>query len=327
MFATDGSFKPAGQILTSFKESVAMGSYQATATTIDGLCNELRYSSGCAGSVSIGTAYTKDGVTIPTGWYNFIWSPHRSGGMNGQANSDNTNYGSLWLSGMTISGCFMVRFANGAIQQVRDLYISKGTWLANIGSGSTTHAAALKSWFDSNKASTPRNSCLGFYSAANGNGSIYTGYFLNGYDSNPYGGFYVAHYNTPYYVGIQNGTYTQYQLATHSDLASYAKSAINAWGTSISFTPTSFAVPILLQVNSGLFTIMSNGPLSGTHNLNVRRVHNGNLEKSNSSLYTCTVTYTATEAALSVGVTITLNNSGTYTVTTTGNAQMIATYY
>jgi hypothetical protein len=38
------------------------------------------------------------------------------------------------------------------------------------------------------------------------------GYFLSGYDNSPYGGFYVCHYNTPYYVGITNGAFTQYQL-------------------------------------------------------------------------------------------------------------------
>ena len=55
-----------GQLKTSFKSSVAMGTYQATATTIGDLCEELRYSSGVAGSANITTAYTKDGVTIGT---------------------------------------------------------------------------------------------------------------------------------------------------------------------------------------------------------------------------------------------------------------------
>ena len=111
-----------GQLLTSFKNSVAMGSYQATATTIPNLINELRYSSGCAGSFSLGTAYTLSGVTIPTGWYNFLYIPHRSGGVNGQANGDNTNYGSLLLSGMTVSGCYIVRYSSSSIAEVRNVY-------------------------------------------------------------------------------------------------------------------------------------------------------------------------------------------------------------
>jgi hypothetical protein len=88
--------------------------------------------------------------------------------------------------------------------------ISDGT----IGSGVSSHATALQNWFNSNKDKTMRNRLISFYSAANGNGSMCFGYFLNGYDNNPYGGFFVCHYNTPYYVGILNGTYTQQQILT-----------------------------------------------------------------------------------------------------------------
>lgn len=56
-----------GQLKTSFKSSVAMGTYQPAATTIPNLCEELRYSSGVAGSAAILTAYTKDNVTIGPG--------------------------------------------------------------------------------------------------------------------------------------------------------------------------------------------------------------------------------------------------------------------
>lgn len=86
-----------------------------------------------------------------------------------------------------------------------------------IGNSSTTHATALKNWFDSNKASTPRNQLIAFYDVSSGNGSLTFGYFLSDYDSNPYGGFYCAHYNTPYYIGIQNGTYTQSQIWKKGD--------------------------------------------------------------------------------------------------------------
>ena len=89
------------QIHTSFKSSVAMGSYGTSNTTLSGFMNEVRFSSGCTGSISLGTAVTSNGVTIPTGWYNFIYSPHRTGGNNGAAVGDNCNYGSLLLMGMT----------------------------------------------------------------------------------------------------------------------------------------------------------------------------------------------------------------------------------
>ena len=111
-----------GQIKTSFKSSIATGSYQSTQTKIPELCEELRYSSGVMGSVNISTAYTKDGITIATGWYNFLWVPHRSGGVNGAASGDNCDYGSLYLSGMTLSGLYMIRYASKAIAEVKNLY-------------------------------------------------------------------------------------------------------------------------------------------------------------------------------------------------------------
>ena len=43
------------------------------------------------------------------------------------------------------------------------------------------------------------------------------GYFLSGYDSNPYGGFFVAHYDTPYYVGISSGNFIQSRLWKSGD--------------------------------------------------------------------------------------------------------------
>lgn len=86
--------------------------------------------------------------------------------------------------------------------------------IASIGSSSTSHATALKNQFDSNKANITRNVLINFYDSSGGNGSIDMGYFLSGYDTGPYGGFFVAHYNSAYYVGISGGTYTQFNLLT-----------------------------------------------------------------------------------------------------------------
>lgn len=88
-----------GELKTSFNGAVAIGSRVSSQTTIDGLCEELRFSSGCMGSVNITTAYTMNGITIPGGgaWYNYIWVPHRSGGNSGAASGDNCNYGTLYL--------------------------------------------------------------------------------------------------------------------------------------------------------------------------------------------------------------------------------------
>lgn len=115
-----------GQLLTSYKSSVAMGSYGSAQTTVPNLVNEVRYSSGCMGSASINTAYT-NGVTIPTGWYNFIYTPHRSGGNSGSASGDNCNYGNLELFSMTMAGGrYVIRVAGGAIAEVvRTLDVSQ----------------------------------------------------------------------------------------------------------------------------------------------------------------------------------------------------------
>lgn len=108
-----------GQLKTSFKQSVAMGSYGSSQTTIEGLAGEVRYSSGCSGSANIGTAYTLGGVTIPTGWYNFSWMPHRSGGVNGASSGDNCNYGNLLLFGMNnTNGRFIIRVSSSEVQEV-----------------------------------------------------------------------------------------------------------------------------------------------------------------------------------------------------------------
>lgn len=130
-----------GQLKTSFKSSVAVGSYGASATTVAGLLSELRYSSGCMGSVNLTTAYN----SISTGWYNFLYIPHRSGGANGKAEGDNCDYGTLLLYGMTVAGAgahWRIQFSSGnigTVQQVVDT--NTNTWRGiqnNLTSTSTT---------------------------------------------------------------------------------------------------------------------------------------------------------------------------------------------
>ena len=130
-----------GQIQTSFKDSIAMGSYCVSATAMPNICEELRYSSGAAGSLKLDTAYTKDDVTIATGWYNFLWIPHRSGGVNGEASGDNCNYGSLYLSGMTVGdAAYLLRYGtNSEIKELHDLFaprhLQNGTTRYNMDTG------------------------------------------------------------------------------------------------------------------------------------------------------------------------------------------------
>ena len=90
-----------GQLKTSTWSSIAMGSYGSSQSTIPNFANEIRKSSGATGSVYITTAFTKNSVTMPVTWYNFIYAPHRSGGKNGAESGDNSSYGTLILSTMT----------------------------------------------------------------------------------------------------------------------------------------------------------------------------------------------------------------------------------
>lgn len=96
------------------------------------------------------------------------------------------------------------------------------------GGSGVDHKTTIQNYFTNNMNTIPRSALTGFYSSALGNGSVYMGYFLKGYDRqdsihNEYGGFYVAHYNTPYYVGISNGTYTQQNIltSTNTPMADY----------------------------------------------------------------------------------------------------------
>ena len=92
----------------------------------------------------------------------------------------------------------------------------------------STHAAALQACFNANKSKITRDTLQVGYSSAYGNGSLVLGYFLPGYDSSPYGGFFVCHYNNARYVGIQNGVYTQYELTKTASSSRRIKENIKA---------------------------------------------------------------------------------------------------
>ena len=99
-----------------------------------------------------------------------------------------------------------------------------------------SHATALKSIFDKNKTSIPRNKFISMLSRAYDNTSYYMGYFIKNYDNNPYGGFFVAHYDTAYYIGIANGSFTQHRLVYSTDIPNSLK---NPHALTISLNGTS----------------------------------------------------------------------------------------
>lgn len=93
-----------------------IGSKQADAGTVPNLVDELRFTNGQMGSVNISTAYTLNNITVGSGWYNYIYIPHRGGGNSGQADGDNVSYGTLILKGMTMnSPIYSIRVTSGSI--------------------------------------------------------------------------------------------------------------------------------------------------------------------------------------------------------------------
>lgn len=115
-------------------------------------------------------------------------------------------------TGSGASGTWDISILGNAATATSAVYAS--SYLASRGTVSgSSHAAAIKAQFDANKATIPRNNLITYYSSAYSNGSQMFGYFLTGYDTTPYGGFYVCHYTSAKYVGIGGGTYTEYEIS------------------------------------------------------------------------------------------------------------------
>lgn len=107
-----------GSVIIGSGEVVNSATKTSSSITIADILTQLRYSSGCMGSVYLSAAYTTGGVTIPVAWYNYLWIPHRTGGHNGTVihGNDNCNYGTLLLANMTgTNQIFVIRTSNGSV--------------------------------------------------------------------------------------------------------------------------------------------------------------------------------------------------------------------
>lgn len=132
-----------GEILTSTKNAggtnlVAFGYYATTATSVSALWTEVRYSSGCFGSITLSSAETLGSVSVPSGSYGFFYLPHRSGGKNGASQSDNCNYGTLYLAG--VYSTYRSRFYSVACYS-GNLQATTSKWLYSILFGQTAVTA------------------------------------------------------------------------------------------------------------------------------------------------------------------------------------------
>ena len=81
------------------------------------IIEQLRYGHGQCGSVYVNNC-TYVNVSIPEGWYNFLWIPHRNGGKE----RDNFNYGTLTLYPMNMTGnIYVIQYSQGNISMVKVL--------------------------------------------------------------------------------------------------------------------------------------------------------------------------------------------------------------
>ena len=188
-------------------------------------------------------------------------------------------------------------------------------YTASIGSGSDTHATALKTYFTNNKSSIPRSSTISLYSSAYGNGSQYMGYFLSGYDSTPYGGFFVAHYDSPYYVGISYGSFNQQRIVTSTNYTEYVN-ITNFPGLNSTGTVTSVATG----------TGLTGGTITGTGTISINSTYQTYISNGNTAhgwgnhanagyVKSSGVTSVATGDGLTGG---TITSTGTISLSTSG---------
>ena len=137
----------------------------------------------------------------------------------------------------------------------------------------SSFAIALQTYFNNNKTNIARNSLLTYYSSAYGNGTQLFGYFLNGYNDSPYGGFFAAHYNTPKYIGIQGGTFTEQTILTNTNYSTTLD------GRYVNITGDTMTGLLKINTNSNTVTIGSqnNGFCHIYNSANIPFIFNNNL--------------------------------------------------
>lgn len=84
---------------------------------VSNIINQLKEGHGQCGSVYVDDC-TYQNVSIPKGWYNFLWIPHRNGG----TERDNSKYGTLTLYPMNMTGnIYVIQYSRGKISMVKVL--------------------------------------------------------------------------------------------------------------------------------------------------------------------------------------------------------------
>lgn len=145
-FDVEGNVNIDGYMKLGYKHLMVIGSMEASSHTVPDLVDEVRMTSGCMGSVEITTAYTASNGVVAVGWYNFLWIPHRTGGLNGEDDDDNCDNGHLFLYGMDVDGEWTLRYENSTIVYCYMLFNNGDTIpVSNGGTGATTASDARTS--------------------------------------------------------------------------------------------------------------------------------------------------------------------------------------
>lgn len=103
----------------NFNRGAIPGVKESSANTLLDLLTEVRYSNGQMGSVNFTSDYNS---AITHGWWLYLYIPHRIGGVDGAKAGDNTDWGVLFLMGMTVQlgKMYTVNFQNGAISTIAE---------------------------------------------------------------------------------------------------------------------------------------------------------------------------------------------------------------
>lgn len=100
--------------------------------TIDDLAAFTAGKPGMTGSISLTKKTSGVGSEIPAGWYNYFFSPHRSG-VQDSAATDNANYGTIILMPMTFSGdSWILRRTSSATAITEVKKISTGLTISSL---------------------------------------------------------------------------------------------------------------------------------------------------------------------------------------------------
>ena len=95
-------------------------STEAPSGDIDALAAFTSGKPGITGSVNLTKKASGTGSSIPAGWYNFIFTPHRTG-INASSSGDNNQYGTIILTPMNFGGASWILRRNASTTAIAEV--------------------------------------------------------------------------------------------------------------------------------------------------------------------------------------------------------------